>query len=83
VRDDTDWDACRGLVVVGNPDTLSSDPRWLTWMNWVRDQGGLLSPEALLLSPEEKATGKFDPDVSAASIVVQGDSSGQDRPFGW
>ena len=69
--------------MVGNPDTLSSDERWLTWMNWVRDQGGLLSPEALLLTEEEKASGKFDPDVSAANIVVHGSSPSRERGFGW
>ena len=62
---------CRGLVVLGAPDTLSSDGRWLKWMSWVRDNGGLLAPEALLLTAEEKGTGKFDPDVNAATLLLQ------------
>lgn len=61
---------CRGLVVLGAPDTLSSDGRWLKWMTWVRDNGGLLAAEALLLTPEERDTGKFDPDVNAAALLL-------------
>lgn len=56
----------RGLVVVMNPDTLSSDPRWMTWMTWVRDQGGLLAYRALAITQDEKSQGLFDPDMDAA-----------------
>ena len=58
-------------MVLGAPDTLSSDGRWLKWMTWVRDNGGLLAPEALLLTAEEQETGKFDPDVNAATLLLQ------------
>ena len=52
---------CRGLVVVGAPDTLAADERWRQWMVWVRDRGGLLAPEALRPTPEEIQSGFFDP----------------------
>jgi len=58
-------------VVVGNPDTLAGDRNWLKWLNWVRDEGGLLSTEALLLTQAEKDLGRFDPDVSATKIFIQ------------
>lgn len=56
-------------MVLGSPDTLSADTRWQRWLRWVRDRGGFLSPEALLLTPEEKAGGCFDPTAETASIV--------------
>ena len=40
-------------------------------MSWVRDNGGLLAAEALLLTPEEKDSGKFDPDVNAAALLLE------------
>ena len=27
-----------GLVVIGNPSTLSADPRWLSWLTWAEDK---------------------------------------------
>ncbi|KAK9803820.1 hypothetical protein WJX73_003427 [Symbiochloris irregularis] len=37
----------RGLVVVGSPSTLASDPNWRAWIAWVRDHGCFLSADAL------------------------------------
>lgn len=37
----------RGLVVVGSPATLSSDPNWQSWIHWVQEHGCFLTPTAL------------------------------------
>ena len=44
---------CRGLVVVGNPQTLRSDARWAQWLDWVERHGAELSPDELLHRGDE------------------------------
>lgn len=39
--------ARRGLVVVGNPDTLRSDPVWRRWLGWVEARGCVMSEAAM------------------------------------
>ncbi|BDA47014.1 probable regulator of nonsense transcripts 1 homolog at C-terminar half [Coccomyxa sp. Obi] len=52
----------RGLVVVGSPNTLSSDASWRGWIRWVRDHGAFATANALPLCPWESP----DDDSSAA-----------------
>ena len=40
--------ARRGLVVVGHGLTLSSDPNWNAWLQWVRAAGAVLPPQPAL-----------------------------------
>jgi len=35
--------ARRGLIVVGNPDTLQSDRTWAAWLRWARQNGAWLT----------------------------------------
>ena len=52
---------CRGLVVVGSPKTLSSDPIWRAWIRWVRDYGAFSTANALpLCSWESPDTDSVD-----------------------
>ena len=40
-------------MVVGSPRTLSSEPVWRKWLDWVRDHGAFLTPNALPPAPWE------------------------------
>ena len=55
---------CRGLVVVGSPKTLSSDPVWRAWIRWVRDHGAFSTANALPLcsweSPDAESVDELD-----------------------
>ena len=55
---------CRGLVVVGSPKTLSSDPVWRAWIRWVRDRGAFSTANALPLcaweSPDTQSMDELD-----------------------
>ena len=49
-------------MVVGSPNTLSSDASWRGWIRWVRDHGAFATANALPLCPWESP----DDDASAA-----------------
>lgn len=38
---------CRGLVIVGSPETLKSNPNWREWLYWVRGQNAVLHSDEL------------------------------------
>ena len=44
---------CRGLVVVGNPQTLRSDARWAQWLDWVERHGAEYNADELLSRGDE------------------------------
>ncbi len=41
-----DW-WCRGLVIVGSPETLKANCNWLEWLEWVRSQNAILHSDDL------------------------------------
>jgi len=41
-----DW-WCRGLVIVGSPETLKANSNWLEWLEWVRSQNAILHSDDL------------------------------------
>jgi hypothetical protein len=41
-----DW-WCRGLVIVGSPETLKANPNWREWLDWVRSQNAVLHSDDL------------------------------------
>ena len=51
--DNQGWCTRRGLVVVGSPNTLSSDGGWRAWIRWVRDHGAFATANSLPLCPWE------------------------------
>ena len=84
---------CRGLVVVGSPKTLSSDPVWRAWIRWVRDHGAFSTANALPLcaweSPDAESVDEldvsdlrpFDESVSGDGEPVMSAVLGDDRSF--
>merc|ERR1712188_223388 len=45
--------ARRGLIVIGNTDTLRSDPTWGKWLDWADEQGLIMrKPERSQPQPE-------------------------------
>lgn len=59
---------CRGLVVVGSPTTLSSDPVWRSWIRWVRDHGAFLTANGLPLCPWESPDDEFVSKVDVSDL---------------
>ncbi len=41
-----DW-WCRGLVIVGSPETLKANSNWLEWLEWIRSQNAILHSDDL------------------------------------
>ena len=37
----------RGLVVVGNPDTLLHSQDWRAWLNWIEQKGSIIRAKDL------------------------------------
>ncbi|KAJ3556290.1 hypothetical protein NM688_g2107 [Phlebia brevispora] len=51
------------LIVVGNPDTLSLDPMWRTWLNYVHQKGGCRGKEITWQPEEPVQDGGYDEKV--------------------
>ena len=51
---------CRGLIIVGSPRTLYSDPTWKQWLDWIRERQAVAKPEVVYTHavdlPQQQAT---------------------------
>merc|ERR1719247_844413 len=63
--------ARRGLIVIGNTDTLRSDPTWGSWLDWADEQGLIITsserprPEATRRQPARQEKGAWLEDRTA------------------
>lgn len=74
--------ARRGVVVVGDPDTLMSDPHWRAFLRWCKARGAVMEESGLLVGDGSVAARQARECV-AASIAsgeaTEGGSTGSTR----